>query len=68
MRSATGCSYYSNFWKNVGRYCNKISKDGVNSHFEIMKSVDSLTRQRVWKGNTFKQEALICYIKDNGYY
>ena len=48
----------SNFWKKIGKHCEDISQSVLSTQIQSIKATDSLTRQRMWKSNTFKEAAL----------
>ena len=48
----------SNFWKKIGKHCEDISQSVPSTQIQSIKATDSLTRQRMWNSNTYKEAAL----------
>ena len=50
-----GCS---DFWRSVCNHCKDMAQNGLLNQVNLMKTSDTVSRQRVWKGDTFKEAAL----------
>ena len=48
----------SSFWTDIERHCRDITEDELGMYMNIIKTSDNLTRQKIWKGDEFKQAAL----------
>ena len=48
----------SSFWRLICYHCMDMMENGLNRQFELIKTPDTVSRQRVWKGDTFKKAAL----------
>ena len=48
----------SSFWRIIHDHCKDMAKNGLPSQLKLMKTSDSVSRQRLWKGDTFKEAAL----------
>ena len=48
----------SNFWRKVGKHCEDISQNVLNTQIQSISNTDNSTRQRMWNSNTFKEAAL----------
>ena len=48
----------NNFWRKVRSHCKNITESGLKSQIEVMQDSDSITRQKVWKSDVFKEAAL----------
>ena len=48
----------SNFWREVHDHCEDMTKNGLLKQVKLMKTSDTVSRQRLWKGDTFKEAAL----------
>ena len=46
------------FWRFVHDHCKDMAENGLPSQLNLMKTSDTISRQRLWKGNTFKEAAL----------